>query len=500
MRLAQLLEGIEILAGRGRLEVEVGGLAYDSRRVEPGDVFFALKGEAQDGHDFIEAALGRGAAAVVGQSASGPAGADLVRVADSRLALALASHRFFGRPTERLRLAGVTGTSGKTTTAYALEAILQAAALEVGVVGTVNYRYRGRDLPAPVTTPQSLDLVRFLAEMVEAGVEAAVMEVTSHALIQRRVSGCRFEAVAFTNLSRDHLDYHADMEDYFQAKRLLFTEHGPQGRMAVNLDDPYGRRLKEELGGKAVGFGLGPGAEITARRVELNGRGVRAEVVTPAGSFRLDSPLLGEINLLNLLTATALSWLLGLPLEAAAEGLGRLKGVPGRMEDVGRPFGRRVIVDYSHKVEALSRVLAVARGMTPGRIITVFGCGGDRDRGKRPLMARAAAAASEIVIVTSDNPRSEDPLAIMAQIEAGFEGTGWRPFPPDPQAVPQGRGRYTLVQDRRAAIRLAVSAAGAEDTVMICGKGHEDYQIVGSQRLHLDDREEAVAALREVLA
>ncbi len=498
MRLEELLSVIKPMAVFGPLDEEVTGLAYNSQRVAPGDAFFALPGARLDGAQFISQALERGARVIV--SERGPAAPSPVthlQVREARLAMALAAHAFFGQPTRRLRLIGVTGTSGKTTVTYALEAILKATGQKVGVVGSVNYRHSGSVLPAPVTTPESVDLVRLLDEMAQGGIETVVTEVTSHALDQRRVSGCRFEAVCFTNLSRDHLDYHPDMESYFQAKRRLFTDFAVRGRTAVNVDDAYGRRLKEEMASGAITFGLDHRADVTAEAVHLNGRGIKAQIITPAGRLTVSSPLVGWINLMNLLSAAALAWLLGLSLEVMAEGLNHLRVVPGRMEDVGRPFGRRVIVDYSHKVEALTRALEVARTFTPGRIITVFGCGGDRDQGKRPMMGRVAAEKSEVVIVTSDNPRTEDPQAILDQIARGFQDTDKTYFPPEEKAAPE-RGGYTLLEDRRAAIRLAVRMAQEADTVMICGKGHEDYQIVGFERRHLDDREEAVKALEEL--
>ncbi|MBW2617888.1 MAG: UDP-N-acetylmuramoyl-L-alanyl-D-glutamate--2,6-diaminopimelate ligase [Deltaproteobacteria bacterium] len=496
------MAGIEVLERRGPAQVEVSGLAYDSRTMEPGAVFFALKGSRTDGRLFIDQALSQGAAAIIVQDELGPSpdmeGVALIRVADARQALAQAAHAFYHQPSQRLKLIGLTGTSGKTTTTYALESIFKAAGLNVGVVGTVNYRFGGRELAASVTTPQSSDLARLLALMAAEGVEAAMLEVSSHALDQSRVAGCRFEVVGFTNLSRDHLDYHSDMESYFQAKRRLFTEFESAGRAAVNIDDPYGRRLKDELAEAALTYGLGSGAEVTAQKVNLNGTGIRAEIITPAGRIELASPLLGRFNLSNLLCAAALAFEAGIRPEAVASGLKGLKSVPGRMEEVGRPFGRRVIVDYCHKVEALEQALSEARNLTPGRLVTVLGCGGDRDRGKRPLMGRVAAQKSDVVIITSDNPRSEDPVEIMDQIASGLEDQPVRRF--SSQETPPGSGLYTLLEDRRAAIRLAIETAGEKDTVIICGKGHENYQIVGHERLHLDDREEALAALQRKAA
>jgi UDP-N-acetylmuramoyl-L-alanyl-D-glutamate--2,6-diaminopimelate ligase len=496
MKLAQLLEGLGVVDAGDAPDVEVSGIAYDSRAVRPGDVFFALKGGRSDGGEFVADAIARGAVAAVAERGAGP---KVTVVADARRALALASHRFYGDPTARLRVAGVTGTAGKTTTTFLLESMLRAAGRRTGLVGTVVYRFAGHEQPAPLTTPQSTDLARMMDEMARAGVDTVAMEVTSHALAQHRATGVRFAAAAFTNMSREHLDFHADMEDYFHAKLLLFTSFGVGDRAAFNVEDPWARRAREESGARGIGFGLAEGADVTARDPRFGSDGIRAEIVTPAGAIGVVSPLVGRINLMNILCATSLATLLGIEPAAIAEGVRSLSGVPGRMENVGRPFGRRVIVDFSHKLDALTRVLAIGRTLGPGRLVTVIGCGGDRDQGKRPLMGRAAAEGSDVVVLTSDNPRSEDPLAILRAIEEGIEGTGCRRFDPAAGRAPEGRGLYTIVEDRAAAIRLAVASAGPDDTVLICGKGHETYQIVGDTVRHFDDREEAAAALREQL-
>jgi len=394
-------------------------------------------------------------------------------------------------------LAGVTGTAGKTTTVYALESVLRAAGLQTGALGTVTYRYGGRVIPAPLTTPQSLDLARILREMADSGVQAVAMEVTSHALDQHRSTGCRFDAVAFTNLSREHLDYHEDMEDYFRAKRKLFTDYGVGRRAAINVDDEWGRRLVREIGRPVLGFGMGRDADVRATEVRLEAKGTRATVETPSGAFELQSDLIGEFNLMNLLTATSLAFLMEIPLGAIATGLATLGQVPGRLENVGNEFGRRVYVDYAHKLEPLGRVLELARQFTPGRLITVFGCGGDRDRGKRPLMGKVATELSDIVVLTSDNPRSEDPSSILAQIERGVLEAGGKRF--EPKEVASNGAHYAIVEDRRGAIELAIGLAGPHDTVMICGKGHENFQQVGVERHHFDDRDIARLALHRTL-
>jgi UDP-N-acetylmuramoyl-L-alanyl-D-glutamate--2,6-diaminopimelate ligase len=334
-------------------------------------------------------------------------------------------------------------------------------------------------------------------EMVRSGVDSVAMEVTSHGLTQHRVAGCQFHAAAFTNMSREHLDFHADMEEYFQSKKTLFRDYGVGQRAAFNLECEWALRARRESTEQGIGFGLAPGADVTARDPSITREGIRADLITPSGTVPIASPLMGRINLMNILCASSLAWLMQVPLPAIAQGIASVSGVPGRLQEVGRAFGRRVIVDYSHKVDSMVRVFAIARTFTPGRLIIVFGCGGDRDRGKRPLMGRAAAEGGDVVIVTSDNPRSEDPAEIMRQIETGFVDTSIERLDGSQDRIPQGRGFYTIIEDRRAAIRLAVRSAGRDDTVLICGKGHETYQIVGDVVRHFDDREEAVQALQD---
>ena len=496
MNLSELLAAIGPAQVKGSLDMSLTSLAYDSRKVRPGGAFFALPGSKADGHRFIQQALAAGATVVVGQADICLDDATYVRVYDSREALGLAAHAFFGDPSAKITLIGLTGTNGKTTTTYLLESILQAAGRLVGVIGTVDYRHPGGSRPANVTTPQSYDLAEIMADMVRAGVDAAVMEVSSHALDQNRTSGCRFDAVGFTNLSRDHLDYHVDMDDYFRAKSKLFI-HNDAAPAAVNADDPYGARLIDLLGDRAIGFGLKGSPPVRPEEYDLTGRGVRATIITPAGKVRIGNGLLGRPNLMNLLMSVALAHALKVDPEAIEAGLNRMDRIPGRMENVGAEFGRRVLVDYSHTPDSLIKALETAAQFTTGRIITVFGCGGDRDRGKRPIMARAAAKGSQLVIATSDNPRTEDPEAILDEVIPGLDQVGFTPVEPGGSGRTPAIGSYVRLADRREAIRLAVSWAGPEDTVMICGKGHEDYQIIGTTKHHLDDREEALAALAD---
>jgi UDP-N-acetylmuramoyl-L-alanyl-D-glutamate--2,6-diaminopimelate ligase len=506
MMLADLLREIDgVLEVRGRTDVPLRGVAADSRAVEPGTCFVAIRGTAADGHRFLGEARARGAAAALveawpdepGLAGGEPAHAmALVRVADGRLAVAQAAAAWYGRPAERLTLVGVTGTKGKTTTTYLIEAILRAAGRRPGRLGTVDCRFEERRWPATTTTPDPIGLARLLREMADLGAGSAVMEVSSHALDQRRVDGCRFAGAVFTNLSRDHLDYHRTMEAYLAAKARLFRMGA--GFAAVNLDDPYGRRLAEVVHGRLIPFAreCRPGAAVSAEAVALSASGIEGSFATPAGRVAVRSRLVGEFNVANLLAATSAAVGLGLPAAAIEAGIAALPGVPGRLEPVPNDRGVTVLVDYAHTSDALDKVLEAVNGLARGRVITVFGCGGDRDRGKRPLMGLAAGRASSLVVVTSDNPRSEAPEAIIADIEPGLAGLGLaRRVPADLVGDEWAPGVCVVEPDRRAAIRLALRLARPGDVVLIAGKGHEDYQIVGGTKHHFDDREEAAAAL-----
>jgi UDP-N-acetylmuramoyl-L-alanyl-D-glutamate--2,6-diaminopimelate ligase len=479
----------------------VAGVAYHSREVVPGGIFVALKGHQTDGHLYLEASLNQGAAVIVSeQETDAPAGVTVVRVPQARLALAHLSARFYDHPSRELALVGITGTNGKTSTTYLLEAILTAAGHRVGVVGTVNYRVGGETWPAPVTTPESLDLQRLLREMRRRGVSHVFLEVSSHALDLRRVDRARFAAGVFTNLSQDHLDYHRDLDDYFAAKARLFTEILPNGgdseALAVlNLDDPRGHALKEAVTVPTLTYGCHPDSQVRPRNHRFRRDGLQIELATPMGELVLDSRLVGPFNLSNILAAAATALGLGLDPQAVARGVASLQGVPGRLERFGPPEGPGVFVDYAHTPAAVAQALGALHTLNFSRIITVFGCGGDRDRTKRPLMGQAAAAGSQLVIVTSDNPRREDPEAIIRQIEPGIKAAGLAPL--SAAAARRGEPGYLVVPDRREAIRLAVELAQPGDAVLIAGKGHENYQIWGSERRHFDDREEAAAALQE---
>jgi UDP-N-acetylmuramoyl-L-alanyl-D-glutamate--2,6-diaminopimelate ligase len=486
MKLGELLQGVPSLEIGASAAVEVTSLAYDSRRVERGTLFFAIRGEKADGHDFIQQALERGAAAVASERA---APADLaskwVRVPRIRRALAEASRVFYGRPDSQLQLIGITGTNGKTTTAFLLDSIFRSAGIPSGLFGTIEYRFGGRALTASVTTPESLDLLSYLAELVVEEGKSAVMEVSSHALAQERVWGFHFSAAVFTNLTQDHLDYHKDFEHYFQAKRRLFEGLGaaPPDLAIINADDAWGRRLLDLPYPRRMTYGMNSGADVRAKEFRQDISRLHAVVDTPGGALEIESPLVGRANLANILAATATAVGLGVGGEKITEGIAALEAVPGRFErvDEGQPF--LVVVDYAHTDDALRNVLKAARELTRRRLVTVFGCGGDRDRTKRPLMGEAAGSLSDHVVLTSDNPRTEDPLLIMNDVLVGLQKAG-KP--------------YVAEIDRATAIRRALEGAGEGDVVVIAGKGHETYQILKDRRIPFDDREVARRAIREL--
>jgi UDP-N-acetylmuramoyl-L-alanyl-D-glutamate--2,6-diaminopimelate ligase len=481
MNLRDLLTAIRPIALHGDTDREVASLCYDSRQAGPGALFVAIRGFHADGHRFIPEALHQGAAAIVSEEPNPTGSFDprtpeetaWITVADSREALALLATMFYGSPSRSLRLVGITGTNGKTTTAFLLHAILEAGGSTAGLLGTVHYRIGGAIRPAPHTTPESLDLQRFLSRMVAAGDRSAVMEVSSHALALSRVTGCDFDVAVFTNLTQDHLDFHHTMEEYFDAKLRLFGLLKPAGVAVVNLDDPRGERVIARASGRVMTYGIQHRADLRAEQIRMDLKGISLLVRTPMGDFPVASTLVGQHNVYNLLAAVGAAVGLGISPAQIQNGIAGLRQVPGRFETVekGQPF--TVVVDYAHTEDALSRLLATARGLSRGRLLTVFGCGGDRDRGKRPRMGEAAARWSDRVILTSDNPRTEDPLAILREIEPGLQGSG----------TP-----YEVIPDRRRAIARAIALARPDDLVVIAGKGHEDYQIVGTERFPFDDR------------
>lgn len=467
--------------------IPIRGLEYDSRKVEAGAVFFAFAGAQVDGHRFVSSARAAGAVAIVSERAEpeGDPGA-WVQVEHGRKALAAAALAFYENPDQRLKLVGITGTNGKTTTAHLTDSVLQAAGKTTGLVGTTGYRIADRSIPAVNTTPESLDLVRMLAELEAASGTHATLEASSHALELGRISGFRFDTVVFTNLTQDHLDFHGDMENYFASKRLLFEGNGPRPRVAVvNVDDAYGRRLSDVEGIDQITFALNKTADVRALDVESTFDGLRLRVATPQGEVEIRSKLVGEFNASNVLAAVGVGLGQGFDLPAIAQGIEACRAVPGRFEIVREGQSFLVAVDYAHTDDALRNLISSARRIAPvgGRIITVFGCGGDRDRAKRPLMGAAAGELSDRVILTSDNPRNEDSMRILADTEVGLQRVD---------------ADYSRQPDRRKAIAKAFSEAGAGDIVLIAGKGHETYQQVGEERLPFDDRETARELLQEL--
>lgn len=492
--LQRLIQEMEVIEIRGDASVEILDLAYDSRKVKEGDLFVAVRGTRQDGSRFVGDAIAKGARAVVtdvplGREVEVP----VVRVADARRSLAAMADVFFDHPSRKLQLIGITGTSGKTTTSLLVEGVLKAAGHSVGVVGTLGYRWGKEKRPAPMTTPESLDLQRLFHAMLRDGVSHVVMEVSSHALALGRVDCCGFTAAVFTNLSQDHLDFHETMEDYFQVKSELFTRcliGCGRSVAVVNLDDPYGRRLAEMGGKDAWGYSASAGdGRVRVVEADLSHSGIRAVIEHPQGRMEVRSSLIGRFNLYNVLAATAAGLALGVTEEAVLRGIAGVCTVDGRLERTPVPEDRgfAVVVDYAHKPDAMVKALDCLREMTAGRIIVVFGCGGDRDRAKRPVMGKVAAEKGDVVVVTSDNPRSEDPRAIISEIEPGVEAGGFTAVEAG-QLGEHDRGVYAIEPDRRKAIELALSVARPGDLVFVGGKGHETYQIIGDKVLSFDDR------------
>jgi len=486
MKLNELLRAVEGLDAGLEFGAEVTSLAYDSRRVQPGSLFFAIQGEKADGHVFIPQALERGAVAIVSERMPPrDLASRWVRVPRIRWALSTAGRFFFGQPDLHLKLIGITGTNGKTTTAFLLDSILRATGIRTSLFGTIEYRVVDRGLPALNTTPESLDLWSYLAQTVDAGGTGAVMEVSSHALAQERVWGLPYSVAVFTNLTRDHLDYHKDFEHYFEAKRRLFEGLGtpPPPWAVINLDDAWGRKLLDVPCPQRLTYGMNSNAQVKVKHLDYRHNGLEGTIVTPAGKLRLVSSLMGRANLANILAATAASIAYGIPLERIEEGLKDLKAVPGRFERIDEGQSFLVVVDYAHTDDALRNVLSTARELTRNRLIVVFGCGGERDRAKRPLMGEAAGSLSDLAVLTSDNPRGEDPLLIMNDALVGLQKAG-KP--------------YWAEVDREIAIRKAMEEAREGDVVVLAGKGHETYQILKDRTIPFDDREVARRVLGEM--
>ncbi|MBF6567750.1 MAG: UDP-N-acetylmuramoyl-L-alanyl-D-glutamate--2,6-diaminopimelate ligase [Candidatus Binataceae bacterium] len=493
MKLAELISGSAGQIRAGDAGVEIAGLSYDSRRVQPGHLFFATAHDGAANRANIEDALSRGARAVVMRRWEGPIARPAVTWIESerpRLLMAAAASRFYHAPSERLELAGITGTSGKTTSAYLLASIFESAGAPSGIVGTIGIFVGDRMLEGGLTTPESIDFEAALSAMEAGGVRRVAAEISSIGLEEGRVEALNFQGCLFTNLGRDHLDYHGSNEKYFAAKRRLFTELLPRTKRpspvaVVRGDDPYGAEILSAVSGRKVSFGMQPGFDVhpTAHTAGLGG--IRAEISALGKKIEIESPLLGEINLINILGVSAMSVALGIETDAVVEGVRRCPGAPGRLEMVPGPPGTTVLVDYAHKPDALEAVLRNLRALEPARLICVFGCGGDRDRGKRPLMGAIAGRLADLAILTSDNPRTEDPLAIIGEVEAGLKQAGM----PRTVIASGSKGGYFVQPDRRAAIELVLRSARPGDVIVIAGKGHEDYQIIGTNKRHFDDRE-----------
>ncbi|MCL6507776.1 MAG: UDP-N-acetylmuramoyl-L-alanyl-D-glutamate--2,6-diaminopimelate ligase [Bryobacteraceae bacterium] len=483
----ELLKGAPL---RGELPADlaaarVAGLDYDSRRIGAGFLFFAFPGARHDGRQYAREALERGAVAVVSplpapEGFRGP----WIEVEHGRAALAVAARNFYGAPDERLRLTGITGTNGKTTTSFLIDAVLRAAGKTTALIGTIEYRLADEVRPAVNTTPESLDIFRLLAELERRGGTHATMEVSSHALALGRVYGFRFHTAVFTNLTRDHLDFHGTMEEYFAAKCRLFEGAGapPPQVAAVNADDPWSRRIPVSARTRLLRYAIESEADVRPENLVCSSSGLRFDVGYGGRRLRLESALLGRANVYNILAACCAAFSCEVEPEALVRGIAACRSIPGRFERVeqGQPF--LVVVDYAHTDDALRNLIQMARQVVPGRIITVFGCGGDRDRAKRPLMGAVAGQLSDFVVLTSDNPRSEDPLAIMRDTRAGLE-----PYPTP----------FIEEPDRAKAIHRAIREAQPGDAVLIAGKGHETYQVLGDRVIPFDDREVARAVLRE---
>ena len=485
VNLGDLLEGVEVRSRVPLREITIRQVTNDSRKVQPGALFVAIPGVAADGTLFAKEAVAKGAIAVLSEAtvpAHWPSEIPWVQTAEARKALATTAAKFFGKPANALKLVGVTGTNGKTTTTSLIDSILRASGAKTGLFGTIKYHTPAGEYPAPNTTPESVDLQEFFAEIRDTGGTYATMEASSHALALDRLWGCHFAAAVFTNLTRDHIDFHKDFEHYFAAKRKLFegTGAGVPDVAVINTDDDWGKKLVG-LAKKTFTYGLTNGSDLKAKKFALSFSGLNFAAQTPAGTIQVESPLVGRINVYNILAAIGAAIGLGIPNEVIEAGIRNLHAVAGRFQrvDAGQPF--LVVVDYAHTDDALQNLIRTARELlTKGRIITVFGCGGSRDRTKRPIMGETSGRLSDLTILTSDNPRQEDPLKIISDIVVGMQ---------------KSTGKYLIEPDRAKAISRAMEEARAGDIVLLAGKGHEDYQIFADKTIHFDDREEARKAL-----
>ncbi len=490
-KLENLLAGIIVSDSLGSRDREICHVAYDSRDAKPGGLFVAIPGEKQDGGDFIGEALGKGAETFISQSPLDslaglnldPKNVTALCVEDSRQALSRVSANFYGNPSECLRLTGITGTNGKTTLTYILEALSKAHGRETGVIGTIDCHFGKTKIPSAVTTPQSLDLNRMLRQMTDEGISDCFLEVSSHALAQKRVYNMNFDVGIFTNISRDHLDFHEGIEEYKNAKKNLFRENNVTTRI-FNIDDPVGKELATEFSENIFTTGIDGLAEFSAENIVLKASGSQFILKTPSGSIPIRTNLLGKHNVCNLLSASAFASAQGISLETVQNVFQKIQTIPGRLEPVNCGQNFLVLIDYAHTDDALSKAIAAAKAFTEGKIIVVFGCGGDRDKGKRREMGRVAIEGADFTVITSDNPRTEDPEQIVEDIREGISGAFTKEV------------SYTTITNRRDAIEYAINRAEKNDLVLIAGKGHEDYQITGTHKEPFDDREVAKEFLR----
>jgi UDP-N-acetylmuramoyl-L-alanyl-D-glutamate--2,6-diaminopimelate ligase len=486
MTIEDILRGLKVKSVKGPLNKDVKGIAYDSRLIKNGYIFVAFKGFKTDGHSYIDDAIQRGCVGVVAEKTCDVKNdTPLIEVDDSRKALAFLSEEFYRRPSKELFLIGITGTNGKTTTSFITKSIFDAWNMRTGLLGTIHYEIGEERISASHTTPESLDLQRYLRKMVDRGVQYAVLEVSSHALTLHRVEGCLFQVAAFTNFSQDHLDFHGTMEEYFSVKNSLFDCLGDEGYAVLNSDDPWIRDLATTLRCNVITCGLEKGAMLRAVNIKEDKSGLKRrlsfDIEGPEGRYTVDSRLIGRNNVYNIILSAGIAYAAGVPREAVIKGIREAKAIEGRFEiiDEGQEF--TCIVDYAHTEDALKNLIQEARRITPGRIITVFGCGGDRDRTKRPRMGAVAGEMSDTVVITSDNPRTEDPMEIIREIAGGIEGEN-----------------HIIQPDRATAIKEAVLMAGKDDTILIAGKGHEDYQEITGILYPFSDREVFKEIVRKI--
>jgi UDP-N-acetylmuramoyl-L-alanyl-D-glutamate--2,6-diaminopimelate ligase len=508
VKLSRLIEALKPLAVdhqgvRKGMDPEIKSVHYRAQDVKSGGLFVAIAGHRADGHDYVAEALQRGAAAVVSQKKIGGKTIN-IRVAATRQALADIAACFFDYPSQKLTVIGITGTNGKTTTAYLVEGILQQAGYRVGLIGTINYRYGGKIFANPVTTPESLDLQRILADMQQAGVSHVVMEASSHAIDLYRIRNCFFDVAVFINLSQDHLDFHGNMDSYWASKKKLFTQYlvdGPKKDRAVaviNCNSSDGRELADILQVPVIKTGSDPDDRVRSQKTQFDLNGTTGEIATPGGAFHFKSGLIGRHNLENILCAAGVGVALNLPTDRMKSGIEAVAAVPGRLERIENNSGRFVYVDYAHTPDALKNAIDALHMVRADRIICVFGCGGDRDSAKRPLMGEIAARLCDLSVITSDNPRTENPTVIIDQILDGVRRAKSRCYPPaDLHNGFKDKG-YAVEADRQRAIQLAIGVSEPGDTVLIAGKGHETYQILGTSSIAFDDREEARKALNKL--